>query len=496
MKLRHYQERALNEVRRELEICRAVMVQAPTGAGKSIILSELIKSHIGSSTGKKKNKVLFCVDRVELVKQIIKTLWKNQLYVGTIMGKEMPDYSADVQVASIMTLNKRSKPDCNLIIIDEAHATPSESYRKLWELYPDAKFCGFTATPIRLSGDGFTDLFDKLVQTVSIQELIDTGYLVPINHYICSVPEIDKVETKNGEYVEESAFAQLKTAPIIEAYEEHCKGKKGIVFATNVEHSKLIEAKYNAIGVKCKHLDSKTPEAERNKAIEMFRRGEIQILTNVELFITGFDVPDVDFVQLIRMTKSLSYYLQMIGRATRPLAGVADKAETDEERVLAIANSSKPNCIVLDHAGMFFLHGLGTDDRDWQHYFSRKKKKTATKEVSEKLMAGEDKEGKIHITHIPSELSGMKLVQVKPEMILLREFTNILNNALIRGHKLLSAYIKFENYLQNKKLSWSDDLFAMVSSKLLEMNNSSNLDVSRKFNKAFLYYKKKEIFSK
>lgn len=487
MKLRDYQKKGIDETILALESHKTIMVQSPTGSGKSLIICSLVKWAIDNN-----KKVLFCVDRKELVEQIKNTLNKAKIICGVIMSKSPTHSFLNVQVASIQTLSRRNKPKADLIIIDEAHATKSKSYTELWNLYKNAQFIGLTATPYRLSGEGFTDLFEKMIQTTSIKNLVDIGYLVGFKHLICSVPNFDKVGTKKGEYLDDDVIDELSTAPIVDSYLEHCEGKKGIVFAVNIEHSLQIVEKYQERGINAVHVDAETPKAERERIIDNFRKGEIKILSNVGLFTTGFDVPDIAFVQLLRMTKSLSLYLQMVGRGSRVLGGLIENANTDEERLSLIKKSDKPHCLILDHAGLFYEHGLATDDKDWEYYFSRNKL-TAKKEVKEedKIFAGQDKDGIIKIVKEPSELQGMILKEITKELATLTFFEKQIQEVVRnKNRKLLSAFFKYNDYLTNSKIKWNEELFDYVEHRLKIANKL--VQDEHKFNIGFLYFKRKE----
>lgn len=371
MILRDYQEKCISDITKLLieNSKNRIMVQSPTGSGKGVIIKSIVEFAISQN-----KKVLICVDRKELVKQIHETLMRQKILAGIIMSGVQPMYGVHVHIASIQTLNRRQYPQADILIIDEAHGATSDSYRKLWSIYPNTDIIGMTATPYRLSGHGFSDLFDTLIQTKDINDLINLGYLTDLKHYACSLPNYKKITERNGDYEDNSAIDAMRTAPIVDSYREHCFGQKGIVFAQNVEHSKDIAEQYKREGISAKHIDAETPQPEREKAIKDFKEGKVQILTNVALFITGLDIPDIGFVQLLRMTKSLTYYLQMVGRGTRTLKGIIDGLETPEERLLAIKNSDKPACKILDHAGLFYEHGLATTHRDWSYYFARTKK--------------------------------------------------------------------------------------------------------------------------
>ncbi len=490
--LRDYQHKCIQDVTALIHDKKPsrIMVQSPTGSGKSVIIAKIVEFALAQN-----KKVLFCVDRKELVKQIHETLMRLKIVAGVIMAGVQPMYGVDVYIASIQTLNRRQPPQADIVIIDEAHGATSDSYRKLWEIYPNANIIGFTATPYRLSGHGFSDLFETLIQTKDIGGLISLGYLVDIKHYACSLPDYKNVKEKNGDYDDDSAIDAMKTAPIIDSYREHCFGKKGIVFAQNVEHSIDIAEQYKQAGIPAKHIDAETPQAEREKAIKDFKEGKIQILTNVALFITGLDVPDIGFVQLLRMTKSLTYYLQMVGRGTRTLKGVIDSLETPEERLQAIELSEKPYCKILDHAGLFYEHGLATQARDWDYYFTRTKKDKKPKQKEEQLFLVEDEEKVKKYVKTLEETKGLRLLEITSEMKHILYFEQLLATSIRLNHKLIASYFKFDEYLQQNKIEWNESMFDYVSKKIGE-SNKIVLDETKKAKTSFFWLKRNEMFPK
>jgi len=351
MKLRRYQKNSIEEIDQAWETHRSVMLQMPTGTGKTVIFNAI--AHQKRQEG---NHVLIIAHRKELVEQIAHRLESSfREPVGIIMSG-YPSYPERlIQVATIQTLRSREYPykHSSVIIIDEAHHAPAETYRRLWEEYPNAKFLGVTATPIRLSGEGFTDLFDFLITSDSISNFIKQGYLSQIK-YLGNpqiVPDLTKIATdKGGDFDSNQLSREMRQeiimANLTDSYFNHANGKKIIVFAVDVEHSLSIVKRYRNLGIKAEHIDANTPKREREEILERFRKGEIKILSNVNIVSEGFDVPDCDGVQLARPTKSLGFYLQQIGRCMRPAKG-------------------KDYAIVLDNVGLYEIFGSPKAQRNW-----------------------------------------------------------------------------------------------------------------------------------
>jgi len=200
--LRPYQSKGILDIFNEWKSgTRSVLFQMPTGTGKTVLFSEIVKK------GHDRNrKILIVAHRKELIDQIIRKLINKKVEAGVILAGREADYAKNVQVASIQTLHRRKHPDANLVIIDECHHAKAKSYKKLWDIYPEAKFLGVTATPIRLSGAGFDDLFDVLIPSMQVKEFIKQGYLSSVKHFIGATPNLRAVKKRQGDYI----IAQLE----------------------------------------------------------------------------------------------------------------------------------------------------------------------------------------------------------------------------------------------------------------------------------------------
>ena len=293
---------------------------------------------------------------------------KYKVAHGVIAGnkRERKNYRLPVQVASIQTLTNRyniedaKKLNVQFVIIDEAHHALASSYKKLWTIYPNAKWLGVTATPWRMNHKSFTDLFDKIIVSMPIKDFIKQGYLSSYKYYSLrddsSIKKrIDNIETDRfGEYKEDSMEGEMDIrsirAQLLNSYLTLAKGKKGIIYAININHARHICNEYQEAGFNVVCIDSKTPSQERKNLVDKFKKGEIDIIVNVDVFSEGFDCPDIEFIQLARPTRSLVKYLQQVGRGLRP-------------------TKDKENCIILDNVGMYANFGLPDEHRHWNSYF-------------------------------------------------------------------------------------------------------------------------------
>ena len=292
-----YQQDLVNRARESYaKGFKAPCIVAPCGSGKSVMIAEIIKQ-----TTDNHKHVLFLVHRRELLDQIEGTLTNH--------GVDM-DY---VELGMVMTVVRRleSYPKFDLIVIDENHHTLAKSYRTILD-YFDTYVLGFTATPIRLNGDGLGDVNDTLIEGPTAKWLINHNRLAPYDYYSIDLTDTSKLKkSSTGDYTNKSIDDSLgKTlyGDVIKHYKQLVDGQKTILYAHNVEYSQFFADKFNQSGIPAKHIDAKTPKAERQSIIDQFRQGTIKVLCNVDLIGEGFDVPDctaaVSYTHLTLPTKA------------------------------------------------------------------------------------------------------------------------------------------------------------------------------------------------
>ena len=407
-----YQEDMKARIEKALCLHRSVMAQMPTGTGKTYLLTAVIDSFVRANP---KAKVWIVAHRRELVSQIDETVRKFHSYSSATSS-----LLSSVKAMSIQWLMRHYdeiEEEPGLIVIDEAHHALAKTYKEMWERFPKAKFLGLTATPCRLNGKGFTDLFDVLVQSWGVPEFISKGRLatydfVSIKSDGVTQRLIDSLQKRgaDGDYQNKEMDMLLNKKPSIErlyrSLEEYGKDRKGIVYAINISHAQKITKLYQEHGVKAIAIDSKTPATERQQAIEAFKKGDIQVLVNVDIFSEGFDCPDVEFVQLARPTLSLAKYLQMVGRGLRVAKG-------------------KKNCVIIDNVGLYRVFGLPSQVWNWNAMFEGKlkvgKKKETPKEREFFLM--NEKQDDIQI-HPDSEMMMVMSHEELLQTIQYREFVD------------------------------------------------------------------------
>lgn len=365
--LRVYQHDNKMKIYEAWKECNSVMLQMPTGTGKTKLFVSIIKDFCDyEKGGKKPLRILVLVHREELIIQTMNDIKRCGIRCGKIKAGEKEVWRWRVQVASVATLTrgkrlgKWSEKDFDLIIVDEAHHILAESYQRVIEEFPNAKLLGVTATPCRTTGKGFNGVIERLIVSDSTKLFIENKFLSPYVYY--SIPnnsrlqqEINDIESINaaGDYDEAELInicdVDSVRANVVNTYLEHANGLKGIVFAINRQHCINLTRKFNECGVAAEYIDSRTKPEERKKLLERFKKGELKVLCNINIFTEGYDCPDMEFVQLARPTQSLSLYLQQVGRALRYVEG--------------------KKAIILDNVGLYNRFGFPDANRRWKHHF-------------------------------------------------------------------------------------------------------------------------------
>jgi DNA repair protein RadD len=338
MQLRPYQSLALDQLRAKVRAgARRVLLVAPTGAGKTVILASMIQSAQAKGT-----RSLIVAHRRELIEQTHDRFAREGIDAGIIMAGHRP-MDALCQVGSIQTLARRRPPNARILVIDEAHHAKAKQYEKLIQAYPEAIVVGLTASPWRLDGRGLGDIFESLVLAETPGNLIREGYLCGYTGFAFQAPDLTGVKTVAGDWDEAglSLAYQRSTiyADIIEKWQKHAAGRQTIVFAASIENSLVIVAKFISAGARAAHLDYLTPATARVEILQRVRSGAIDVLSNVSLLGEGIDLPELSCAILARPTKSLTVYLQQVGRVMRPKA-----------------DGSK--ALILDHSSNVLRHGL------------------------------------------------------------------------------------------------------------------------------------------
>ena len=282
IKLFDYQEDMKERIEKALRLHRSVMAQMPTGTGKTYLLTAVIDSFVSNNP---MEKVWIVAHRRELVSQIDETVRKFHSYSASNTSSLLSSVKA-MSIQWLMRHYDEIEEEPGMIVIDEAHHALAKTYKEMWERFPKAKFLGLTATPCRLNGKGFTDLFDVLVQSWDVPEFISKGRLatydfVSIKSDGMTQRLIDSLQKRgaDGDYQNKEMDMLLNKKPSIErlyqSLEEFGKDRKGIVYAININHANAIAEFYREHGIAAVAIDSKTPASERRMLIERFKSSSL-----------------------------------------------------------------------------------------------------------------------------------------------------------------------------------------------------------------------------
>lgn len=345
--LRAYQQDMIDRLRGQLSEHQRVLLQAPTGAGKTALAV-----HMMGNAAARGRTSMFLVHQNELLKQTSAALWRQRLQHGMIAPNRARSM-LPMQVASVQTLVRRLDrySDPSLIIIDEAHRSVSATYQKIIAAYPSAYVVGLTATPRRTDGRGLDEIYSSLVPGPEIRWLIDHGWLCDYK-LVSSALGINtsSLKTVGGDY-SGAALAGITDKPTITGsavaeYLRHTRGKRCVTMCVSIEHARNVAEAYKNAGVPAASIEGDMTSAEREKILEDFRDGRLKVITNVNLLVEGVDIPAIEVVQWLRATKSLVIWMQGNGRGLRPFVG-------------------KPFLIIMDHVNNWREHGLPDESRKW-----------------------------------------------------------------------------------------------------------------------------------
>lgn len=365
--LRDYQSEGKAKIYQMWTQMRSIMYQMPTGTGKTKLFVSIARDLFDWGAARKTAvKILFLAHRIELIDQIDDTLGiKYNLAHAQIAAnaKEQKNYA--LQIGSVQTLIRRLdrwvEKDFDVIIIDEAHHVKADSYKKILRAFPRAKVLGVTATPYRMSHESFRPEFDELITSAPVAKFIKDKWLCDYEYY--SIRPESRIQMDinsisrfalDGDFLDEAAAAIMDKdeirAGIVSSYERYAKGKKGIIYTITKAHNLHVCNQFVQKGYKAVAIDDSTPAETRKQYVEDFKKGKIEIICNVNIFSEGFDCPDLEFIQLARPTKSLSMYLQQVGRGLRPAPG-------------------KDKLIIIDNVGLYNRFGFPSARRHWRRHF-------------------------------------------------------------------------------------------------------------------------------
>jgi DNA repair protein RadD len=346
--LRPYQSVMVDGIRAALRDHQSVIGVAPCGAGKTVMFS-----YIASRAREKGKRIGIFAHRSELLDQISRTLRMFNVPHALITAGSSIDMRHTVFVCSAQTYARRipQVPRFDLIVVDEAHhCTTGSTWAKCLEHSPQAKVIGVSATPERLDGRGLGEMFKTMVEGPTMRELIEGGSLTKYRYFEPNRIDTSQIHTLGGDFKRDEAEAAVDkpsiTGNAVVQYRKHLNGYPTVSFCTSVKHAEHVAEDFRSNGFTSASIDGRMDKVTRKGIIDDFSAGKINVLTSADLISEGFDVPGIHGCILLRPTKSLSIYIQQVGRAVRLCAG-------------------KDRAIILDHVGNRERHGLPDDDREW-----------------------------------------------------------------------------------------------------------------------------------
>lgn len=373
MELRPYQNEAIDTILGDIETQQFELLQAPTGAGKTVIFASLVERLLKAYD----MRILILAHREILISQTVfrmREVWPDVPVSMACASSGYVDLSQTVVVGSVQTLSRRLNelPMFHMVIIDEVHrlqprgskGTEGEfinqdsAYNSILErllsYLPSMRILGVTATPFRLGhgyiyGDkckpGIINWFPGLTYQITMRKLMDTGALVPFGGVVADdlSKDLYPVKKTGGDY-NEKQLSEIMSRTIhldaaVEAYHKHGENRQhGVAFCVDIAHSKALAERFKAAGVSCEAIHSELPQDTRKAILSAFEDGRIKMLLNVGILIEGWDCPKANLIMFCRPTLAPALYIQMLGRGLRPFPG-------------------KESCLLIDLAGNYDRHG-------------------------------------------------------------------------------------------------------------------------------------------
>jgi DNA repair protein RadD len=347
VQLRPYQVDLVDRASAALAKASRVLVQAPTGAGKTALAS-----HMVGGAAKRGRRVIFLVHRVELLRQVSEAFERQGITHGFIAAGMPFNPHHQVYIGSIGTVGRRldALPGFDLAVVDECHHSIAKSWADVLASLAPRWTIGLSATPCRLDGRGLGEHFDTIVKGPAVADLIAGGFLSPFRVFAPTTLDLEGIRTVAGDYNRgDVAAAADKPAIIGDAvahYQALTPGKRAVAFCVSVAHAEHVTAQFQAAGISAAAIDGTMASDARAAALADFEAGRTLVLASVDLVSEGFDLPAIEAAILLRPTKSLSLYLQQVGRVLRPAPG-------------------KSEAVILDHVGNTQRHGFPDDPREW-----------------------------------------------------------------------------------------------------------------------------------
>lgn len=364
MRLRPRQKAFVERSVSALNARRNTLGVAPTGAGKTIMLSAVTGESIKDSDA----KVCILAHRDELTAQNRAKFERVVPNVGTsVVDAYEKSWGGQVTFAMVPTLARSSNldgmPRLDLLVIDEAHHAVAASYRRIIDRVrdanPEARVFGVTATPNRGDRKGLREVFDNVADQISLGELIASGHLVPPRTFVIDVgvqDELKSVRKTSSDFDMSEVANIMDRAPVTEEVIRHWKEKAGdrqtVIFCSTVEHAAHVRDAFKAAGISAALIHGEMPSETRKSVLADYAGGKIRVIVNVAVLTEGWDHPPTSCVVLLRPSSYKSTMIQMVGRGLRTV---------DPEEFPGVV---KTDCIVLDFGTSSLIHGTLEQDVD------------------------------------------------------------------------------------------------------------------------------------
>jgi superfamily II DNA or RNA helicase len=355
MILRPYQEKLIDDARAAFLRNKNICVQAPTGAGKTVIFTEMVRRITKSG-----RRSWIMVPRNELLEQASDHLAEYGIPHGRIASGCEESRGYNVHVVSKDTLIRRygkikNHPD--ILFSDECHIALDRQI-EISEQLPETRIIGFSATPERMDGRGLSELYGELVMGPALHELVELGFLSNPLYYRFPLAGLDSLHTKGTEFDGDELAELFKSrrvyGDVISHYERLGQGRAAIAFCRNVAAAEETAHRFREAGHRFESIDGKMTKKQRQARLNGLRNGTLDGLTSADLLTYGVDVKNVKYIIHLRPTKSRALIGQMNGRGLRPF-------ENDQ-------------CIIADHVNNFDMHGHPLDPYKWNFTGTEKRK--------------------------------------------------------------------------------------------------------------------------
>ena len=297
-------------------------------------------------------------DRKELIGQANDKINSLGLFPTVIAPKYRQTINR-IYLASVDTLRRRDFPKIDLLIVDEAHKQTFDKTILKYQQLCNPYIIGATATPLRTGNQNcLSTMYSAMVDPVSIQDLIDNKFLVDARTYAAK-EDFSKVKTRGADFDSRALFEKFNDSKlydgVVDNYKKFSENEKAICFNVNVEHSRLMTDKFKDSGISAAHIDGNTSDWERKQILRDYKEGKFNVLSNCSVLTTGFDEPSIKTVIVNRATMSLSLWLQMCGRGSRPF-------------------DQKEGFKIIDQGANVYRHGMWEEDREWSLVKKKKRK--------------------------------------------------------------------------------------------------------------------------